>query len=51
MVIEHVLYSSGNTALSNLGVSESGALEVLELWPHLTPSQVEAIVRIVRESL
>ena len=51
MEIEPVLYSPDNTAFSNLGVSESGSLEVLELWPHLTPSQVEAILRIVREGL
>ena len=49
MGIEPTLYSPDNTVVSNLGVSESGSIEVLELWPHLTPSQIEAILRIVRE--
>ena len=49
MGIEPILYSPDNTVVSNLGVSESGSLEVLELWPHLSPSQIEAILRIVRE--
>ena len=49
MGIEPTLYSPDNTVVSNLGVSESGSLEVLELWPHLSPSQIEAILRIVRE--
>ena len=49
MGIEPTLYSPDNTVVSNLGVSESGSLEVLGLWPHLTPSQIEAILRIVWE--
>ena len=41
----------GNTAFLEKSGAESGALEVLELWPHLSLSQAEAIVRIVREGL
>ena len=37
----------GNTAFLEKSGAESGALEVLELWPHLSLSQAEAIVRIV----
>ena len=40
----------GNTAFLEKSGAESGALEVLELWPHLSLSQAEAILRIVRES-
>ena len=43
--------TTGNTAFLEKGGAESGALEVLELWPHLSLSQAEAIVRIVREGL
>ena len=39
----------GNTAFLEKSGAEYGALEVLELWPHLSLSQAEAIVRIVRE--
>ena len=49
--IDDILYSPDNTVFSNLGVSESGSLEVLDLWPHLTSSQIEAIVSIVRDCL
>ena len=41
--------TKGNSAFLEKSGAESGALEVLELWSHLTPSQIEAIVRIVRE--
>jgi len=41
----------GNTAFLENSGAESGALEVLELWPHLSLSQAEAIVRILREGL
>ena len=41
----------GNSAFLEKSGAESGALEVLELWPHLSLSQAEAIVRIVREGL
>ena len=41
----------GNTAFLEKSGAESGALEVLELWPHLSLSQAEAIVRIVRGGL
>ena len=43
--------TQGNTAFLEKSGAESGALEVLELWPHLSLSQAEAIVRIVREGL
>jgi len=43
--------SCGIIASSKKSGAESGALEVLELWPHLSLSQAEAIVRIVREGL
>ena len=41
----------GNIPFLEKSGAESGALEVLELWPHLSLSQAEAIVRIVREGL
>ena len=41
----------GNTAFLEKSGAEYGALEVLELWPHLSLSQAEAIVRILREGL
>ena len=41
----------GNTAFLEKSGAESGALEVLQRWEHLTTPQREAIVRIVREGL
>ena len=38
-----------NIAFLEKSGAESGALEVLELWPHLSLSQIEAILRIVQE--
>ena len=43
--------TKGNSAFLEKSGAESGALEVLELWPHLSLSQAAAIVRIVREGL
>lgn len=38
-----------NSAFLEKSGAESGALEVLERWPYLSPSQIEAILSIVRE--
>ena len=40
----------GNMHIPEKSGAESGALEVLERWPYLTPSQVEAILNIIRDS-
>ena len=42
--------TKGNSAFVEKSGAESGALEVLELWSHLTPSQIEAILSIVRKA-
>jgi len=41
--------TKGNSAFLKKSSAKSGALEVLERWSQLTPSQIEAILRIVRE--
>ena len=43
--------TKGNSAFLEKSGAESGALEVLELWSHLTPSQIEAILSIVRKGI
>ena len=43
--------TKGNSAFLEKSGAESGALEVVELWPHLSLSQAKAILRIVREGL
>ena len=41
--------TKGNSAFLEKSGAESGALEVLERWSQLTPSQIEAILSIVRK--
>jgi hypothetical protein len=43
--------TKGNSAFLEKSGAESGALEVMELWPRLSPSQIEAILRIIRDGI